>query len=110
MLPAQIPHQHQAVLAPREEVAAVPCEPQAGDILVVAVQDDQEIPCGDLGIGGHTRSGQEMKLRAWTPSCQVTEEYKPALSTAPGFGTPKEPPPCRVRGCVTVVLKKGVSE
>lgn len=52
-LPAQAPHQHQAVLATREEVTAVPCELQAGDVLVVAAQDDQEVPCGDLGKAGH---------------------------------------------------------
>lgn len=46
--PAQAPHQHQAVLAPRQEVAAVPRELQARHVLVVAAQDDQEAPRGDL--------------------------------------------------------------
>lgn len=53
MLPAQAPYQHQAVLAPREEVAAVSCELQAGDVLIVTAQDDKEVSRGDLGKGTH---------------------------------------------------------
>lgn len=72
-LPAQAPHQHQAVLAAREEVAAVPCELQAGDVLVVAAQDDQEVPCGDLGKAGHTQVRAGHRVSAWSPGWQVTE-------------------------------------
>lgn len=66
-LPAQAPHQHQAVLAAREEVAAVPCELQAGDVLVVAAQDDQEVPCGDLGKAGHTQVRAGRRVQCWAP-------------------------------------------
>lgn len=48
-LPAEAPSQHQAVLAPRDEVAAVPRELQTRHILVVAAQDDQKVPRGNLG-------------------------------------------------------------
>lgn len=66
-LPAQAPHQHQAVLAAREEVAAVPCELQAGDVLVVAAQDDQEVPCGHLGKAGRTQIRAELRVQGRAP-------------------------------------------
>lgn len=49
--PAEVPHQRQAVLGPREEVAAVIGEAEAGEVLVVPVQDGQEVPVGDLRAG-----------------------------------------------------------
>lgn len=48
-LPAEVPDQHQAVLAPRDKVAVVTRELQARHVLVVTGEDDQEVPSGDLG-------------------------------------------------------------
>lgn len=48
VLPAEAPSQHQAVLAPRDKVAAVTCELQARHVLIVTAEDDQEVPSGDL--------------------------------------------------------------
>lgn len=47
-VPAKVPHDNQAVLGPREEVAAVVCEGQAREVLIVSVQDGKEVTTGDL--------------------------------------------------------------
>lgn len=48
MLPVKVPHQDQAVLAPRKEVTAVVGKAEAREVLVVSVQDGEEVPAGDL--------------------------------------------------------------
>lgn len=47
-LPAEAPGQRQAVLARGDKMAAIPCKLQAGHVLVVPAEDDQEVPGADL--------------------------------------------------------------
>lgn len=92
--PAQTPHQHQAVFAPRQEVAAVPCELQARDVLVVAAQDDQKVPRGDLQ-GAHTDQGRRWGAVPTNTGCARARGS--GRNTEAGWTTP--PPSCPACAC-----------
>lgn len=65
-------------------MAAVSCELQAGYVLVVAAQDDQEVPRGDLGRAGHkqVRAGNGVHQRENLPRYME----KGVMTTAPREG------------------------
>lgn len=48
MLPAQTPHQSQVVFSSRNKMAAVICELQTGDVLIVTAEDRQQLTCAHL--------------------------------------------------------------
>lgn len=70
LLPVQVPHQRQAVLCPREKVAAVISEAEACEVLVVSVQDGQEVSIGDLRKGQeNTQQGVNTARSSLNRSC-----------------------------------------
>lgn len=48
VLPGQTPHQSQVVFSCRNKMAAVVCELQTGNILIVTTEDTQQLTCGHL--------------------------------------------------------------
>lgn len=55
VLPAQTPHQSQVVFSSRNKMAAVVCELQTGDVLIVTTEDRQQLTCGHLNQSENRR-------------------------------------------------------